>query len=44
MVKENIVQEFRLKNMDETKNFFTEEIQQNEIMSKIHKKICTALS
>ena len=29
MVKENISQEFRLKNIDETRNYFLEEIGQN---------------
>ena len=33
MVKENISQEFRLKNVDETRNYFVEEIEQNELMS-----------
>ena len=44
MVEENISQEFRLKNVDETRNYFLEEIKQNELMSKKHKKICTTLS
>ena len=34
MSEENISQEFRLKNIDETKNYFIEEINQNELMSK----------
>ena len=29
MVEESIIQEFRLKNVDETRNFFLEEIKQN---------------
>ena len=29
MVEENISQEYRLKNVDETKNYFVEEIEQN---------------
>ena len=29
MVEENISQEFSLKNMDETRNYFLEEIEQN---------------
>ena len=33
--------EFRLKNVDETRNYFLEEIKQNEFTSKKHKKICT---
>ena len=34
MSEENISQEFRLKNIDETKNYFIEEINENELMSK----------
>ena len=44
MVQENISQEFRLKNIDETKNHFLEEINQNELISKKHKKVCTTLN
>ena len=44
MVEENITQEFRLKNIDETRNYFFEEIEQNELMSKKHKKVCTTLN
>ena len=40
MVEENISQEFRLKNIDETRNVFLEEIKQNELMSQKHKKVC----
>ena len=40
MFEENISQEFRLKNIDERRNYFTEEIKQNELMSKKHKKVC----
>ena len=40
MVEENISQEFRLKNIDETRNYFLEEIEQNELMSGKHKKVC----
>ena len=29
MSEENIIQEFRLKNIDETRNYLTEEINQN---------------
>ena len=39
MVEENISQEYRLKNVDETKNYFVEEIEQNELMSKKHKRV-----
>ena len=44
MAKENINQEFRSKNIDETRNYFLEEIEQNELMSREHKKICTTLN
>ena len=37
-------QEFRLKNIDETKIYFLEEIKQNGLMSRSHKKVCTALN
>ena len=36
-------QGFRLKNIDETRNYFLEEIDQNELMSKKYKKVCTTL-
>ena len=44
MAEENISQEFRLKNIDETKNYLIEEINPNGLMSKKHKKICTTLN
>ena len=44
MLKENISQEFRLKNIDKTRNYCVEEIQQNELMSKKKKKVCTTLN
>ena len=36
-----MIQESRLKNMNETRNYFLEEIEQNELMSKKHKTVCT---
>ena len=42
--EENISQEFRLKNTDETRNYFLKEIKQNKLMSKKHKKVCTTLN
>ena len=36
-------QEFRLKNINETGNYFLEEIEQNELMSKMHKTFCTTI-
>ena len=44
MAEENIRQEFRFKNVDETRNYFLEEIKQNELMSKKHKKVRTTLN
>ena len=44
MAVENISQEFRLKNIDERKNYLIEQINQNEMMSKMHKKICATLN
>ena len=44
MVEENISQEFRLKNIDETRGYFIEEIKQNELMIKNHQKICATLN
>ena len=44
MVEENITQEFRLKNIDETRNYFRSEIERNELMSRNHKKVCTTLN
>ena len=34
MVEENISQEFRLKKIDQTKNYFLEEIKRTELISK----------
>ena len=39
-----MTQEFRLKDIDKTRNFFLEEIKRNELMSRKHKKFCTALN
>ena len=44
MVEENISQEFRLKNIDETRNYLLEEIKQNELMSRKHKKVCLTVN
>ena len=44
MAKENISQEFRLKNIDEARNYLIEEINRNELMIKKHKKVCTTLN
>ena len=44
MAEENISQEFRLKNINETKNYFLKETKQNEWMSKNHKKVFATLN
>ena len=44
MIKENINEEFKLKNIKKTKNSFIEEINQNELISKKRKKVCMDLS
>ena len=41
MVEENKSQEFRVKNIDETKGHLIEEVNRNKLMSKNHKKVCT---
>ena len=44
MAEENISQEFRRKNIDEARNYFLEEIEQNELIRRKHKKFCEALN
>ena len=44
MSEENINQKFRLKNIDETRNYLLEEVNQNELMSRKHKKVCTTVN
>ena len=44
MGEKNISQEFILKNIEETKNNFIKEVEQNELISKKHKKTCTTLN
>ena len=39
MTKENINPGFRGKQIDETRNHFLQEIKQNDLMSKRHKKV-----
>ena len=41
MGEENISQEFRLKNIEEIKNYFIKLVNQNKLVSKKHKKVCT---
>ena len=43
MVEENKSQNFRLKNIDETRNYLLKEIEQNKLMSKKHEKVCATL-
>ena len=44
MPEENINKEFRLKKIDEIRNYLIEEINQNKLISKKHKKVCTVLN
>ena len=44
MAEENIIQEFILKNIDETRNYLIEEINLNRLMSKKQKKVYTTLN
>ena len=44
MGEENINQELRLKNINETRSYFIEEIKQNELIRKKYKKVCTTLN
>ena len=44
MSEENINQEFRLKHIDETRNYSIEEISRNELMNKKHRKVCITLN
>ena len=44
MVEYNISKDIRSKNIDETRNYFPEEIDQNELMNRKHKNNCTTLN
>ena len=44
MSEEKISQEFRLKNMDETRSYLIEEMNGNKLISKNHKKVCRVLN
>ena len=44
MTEENISRKFRLENINKKINYFIEEINQNELMSKKHKSICGILN
>ena len=39
MPEENVIQEFRLKNLDETRNYLTEEMNQNQLTIKMDKNV-----
>ena len=39
MSEENRIQKFRLKNKNETRNYFSEEINENKLLSKEHKSL-----
>ena len=43
MAQEKIEKEFRLKEIDKKITYFIEEIKQDEVLSKKHKKICRIL-
>ena len=44
MDEENLSQGCRLKNIDETRNYLTEEIDRNELMIEKQKKVCATLN
>ena len=44
MIEGNIRQEFWLKNIHETRNTILKKIKPNELMSKMHNKICATLN
>ena len=44
MTEENISYEFRLKEIEEKRNYFIEKIKQNELINKKQKKVCKILN
>ena len=42
--EKNISQEFKLKNIAETRNYLIEEINRNELTTKKHQKVCATLN
>ena len=44
MSEKNINQEFRLKKIDEMGNYLIEEVNQNKLMNKKHKNVCSVLN
>ena len=43
IVEEDISQEFRLKDIDETRNYFIEKIKRNKLITKNYKNVCIFL-
>ena len=43
-MEENISQEFRLKNIDETRHYLIKQLNRNELISKKHEMVCTTLN
>ena len=44
MPEEDMNQEFRLEKIEEIRNYLIEEINQNELMSQKHEKVCRILN
>ena len=44
MTEKNISQKVKFKNIDETRDYLIEEMKQNELISKKHKKVCKVLN
>ena len=44
MPEESVSQEFRLRNLDVTRNYLIEYINRKKLISKKHKKVCTTLN
>ena len=44
MVDQDISQELTSRNVDEIRNYFLEDLQQNELISGKHKKVCATLN
>ena len=44
MAEENISYKFRVKNIDKTRNYLIAEINLNELIGKLHKKVCTTIN
>ena len=44
MAEENVRQKFRLKNIDETRNYIIGEINRKKLMNEKYEKVCAALN